>query len=134
MPPVEVSGTASACGREAKMTIERRVNDRIGSEIPAEAECAFGPSPDVIVTNISRDGLQIEGNGQLAELKPAVQGTPLEMSVHFGLSGHPVHFHCRAMYRQALAENRSRLGLRILSADPISSARLQDFVTEHRFI
>ncbi|MFW1676740.1 PilZ domain-containing protein [Pontibacter sp. JAM-7] len=116
------------------MGIERRIDQRIGSEIPAEAECAFGPSPYVTITNISRDGLQLEGNGQLVEMRPAVHGTPLELTVHFGLSGQPVHFHCRAMYRQALDNDRSRLGLRILSADPVSSARLQDFVSDHRFI
>ncbi|MGB0205501.1 MAG: PilZ domain-containing protein [Neptuniibacter sp.] len=107
---------------------DRRIYPRIHVEIPAEVEDGRGETADVTLLNVSISGLLVEGGTDLLQLKAPAAGFPLELKVHFGIEGEPVHCHCRVVYNQRQSQQCMRYGLIILSIDQHASEKLQAFI------
>ena len=110
------------------MNSERRIYPRLHVNIPAEVETLSGVSADVNLINISMSGMMIEGDTQLLELKAPVEGTPLELSLHFGLGSEALHCRCRVVYIQRQSQSCVRYGLCLLSIDQQSADCMQAYI------
>lgn len=110
------------------MNPERRIYPRVNVDIAAELSSREGESVDVTLLNLSLGGVLVEGGADMAMLKPPVAGAPLELYLHFGLDGEPLHCHCRVVYSQRQSQRCMRYGLAILSIDHQAAERLQAHV------
>ncbi|EAR59785.1 PilZ domain-containing protein [Neptuniibacter caesariensis] len=112
------------------MNPERRIYPRLNVNIAAELSTREGETADVTLINLSLGGMLVEGGPEMAELKPPVQGAPLELYLHFGLADGPVHCLCRVVYNQRQSQRCLRYGLSILSVDHQASERLQAYIQQ----
>lgn len=113
------------------MNPERRIYPRVHVSIAAELSTREGETADVTLINLSLGGMLVEGGPALTTLKPPVEGAPLELYLHFGLGGEPVHCLCRVVYKQRQSQFCLRYGLSILSVDQKASERLQAYIQQH---
>ncbi len=108
---------------------ERRFYPRVSVDIPAELDMAMlTETLDVRVTNLSLAGLMIEGDQRVYELKPPAGIGSVEIGLHFGIQGQPVHCHCRVVYKRRAGQNRCALGLAILSISESQKALIARLV------
>lgn len=112
------------------MSSERRIYPRVNTSLVAELESYDGNCIDVTLLNLSVSGMLIEGGNEIASLKPPVEGTPLEVHLHFGLDDQAVHCHCRAVYMRRQSQEHTQLGLSVLSVDRQALKAIQQYITD----
>ena len=110
------------------MNDERRIYPRISVDIAAEVELHRIETVDVRITDLSLSGLSIEGDERLTNLRPIASYGPMELEVHFGIEGSPVHCRCRVIYKRREGQSKSSMGLTILTIPEDQKERLATFI------
>lgn len=114
------------------MHADLRMHPRMTTEIPAEMILSDEVAVDVLIRNISLGGMMVEGSDQMFQaVQQQVPAFPVEVEIHFGLQGAPVHCHCRLIHTTRKRQDLYHMGFKALSMDEHSAEQIRQVLAEY---